>query len=153
MTIQTQPYNAPSVQEILLALLSQNTPVCFKAGGSSMMPTLRDGETVQVRPLRPGDLRCGAILLYQKTGDTPVLHRLVRTRSKSGSLLFTGDATLQGDDWVNPTNLLGIATGVQRAERTLSLDTRRQRMLGMLRYHVRPLRRLIWSWGHHAPPP
>lgn len=134
MSTETQ-----SNQSIIASLLEQNTPVRFRAGGPSMTPTLRDGDSVRVRPLVSGDPRRGAICLYRKTGRL-VLHRLVR---KNKTLFFCGDAALEGLERVESGDLLGVATDVQRTGRTVALDTRRARLLGRLRYGMRPLRRLL----------
>ncbi len=109
-----------------------------------MSPTILDGETVRIRPLRPADLRRGAILLYRKNGQ-PVLHRLLRKNAKTGALFFSGDAALHGQDRVDARDLAGIATAVQREGCTLPLNTPAHRLRGSLRYHLRPLRR-IWAW-------
>ena len=40
---------------IIEQLLERRTPATFRAGGPSMNPTIRDGESVRIRPLRePG---------------------------------------------------------------------------------------------------
>ena len=112
-----------------------------------MFPVIRDGDPVQVRPIRPEDLRCGSILLYRKNGR-PVLHRLVRRLAGTGELMLTGDAALQGEDPVVESEIAGIATAVQRASRPIALDTPAQRRVGLLLYRLRPLRRLIWGHQH-----
>jgi hypothetical protein len=134
----------PNAAETLIGLLRQNTPVCFRAGGVSMNPVIRDGEPVQVRPVRPQDLRPGAVLLYLKN-KRPVLHRLIHRDAGTGTLFFIGDAALSGEERIAEKDLLGTATSLQRAGRTIPLDTPGARLRGMLRYRLRPLRRLIWS--------
>jgi len=139
---------------IAISLLEQNTPVCFNAGGPSMVPTLRDGEPVQVHPIQPEALREGAILLYRKHGRL-ILHRLIRRNRKSNELLLVGDAALRGQDRVSAEEIIGVATAVQRRGRSLPLNTKTARLRGMLRYGARPLRRLIWGRIHrlHAKTP
>ena len=141
-------FRTPSAPELVLNLLKQNTPVCFNAGGPSMTPVIRDGDTVQVRPLKPGDLRCGAILLHLKNGR-PVLHRLIRKETQTGHLFFTGDAALRGEDRMTEQDVAGIATRVLHAGRPTLLDTPVARLRGMLRYRLRPLRRLILENRRH----
>ena len=133
MSVETQ-----SNQTVITGLPKQNTPVCFKAGGPSMTPTIRDGDSVRIRPLAPGDLRPGAILLYRKNNRL-VLHRLVR---KSEALLFCGDAALDGLEAVDSDDVLGVAVSVDNT----ALDSPAQRFRGMLRYRLRPLLREILKW-------
>ncbi len=134
-------------EKLIFSLLTQNTPVSFTAGGPSMTPTIRDGELVQIRAIRPGDLRPGAIVLGRHKGR-PILHRLVRIDSRTKELLLAGDASLRGADRAAAADIAGIATAVRRNGRLMPLDTRAQRAAGMLRYRLRPLRRLIWGRHH-----
>jgi hypothetical protein len=134
-------------EKLVFNLLMQNTPVSFTAGGPSMTPTIRDGELVQVRPLRPGDLRPGAIVLGRHKGR-PILHRLIRIDSRTKELLLAGDASLRGTDRAAADTVAGIATAVRRNKCLMPLDTRAQRAAGMLRHRLRPLRRLLRGRCH-----
>lgn len=136
-----------SNQTIITSLLAQNTPVIFRAGGPSMTPTLRDGEPVQVRPLRPEDLRRGALLLYEKNGRT-VLHRMVQFNRRSGTAWMTGDAALSGTEQIPQTAFIGIAQGVLRAGKTRRLDSPLARWLGLARFALRPLRKWALTQSH-----
>ena len=124
---------------IVSDLLEGGTPVRFQAGGPSMSPTIRDGEAVSVRPVRPGDLRPGALLLFRQHNRL-ALHRLVK---KQDGLFFCGDAALSGLERAVPEEVLGTAVAVHRAGAAIELNTVRQRRAGMLRYRLRPLRRLL----------
>jgi len=146
MTSTSQQNNNPAC-DLILSLLTQDTPVYFKAGGPSMTPTIRDGETVQVRPVLPADLSSGSILLFRKHNRL-ILHRLIRQDIRTGELLLTGDAALRGCDRVNPSDIVGLAASVQRDECPVLLDTPRHRLYGRIRHMMRPLRRLIWSRHH-----
>jgi hypothetical protein len=133
----------------VLALLEKNTPVCFKAGGPSMTPSLRDGETVQVRPIRPRDIRCGTLFLYQAHGRL-VLHRMIRCNRKAGYAWMTGDAALSGTEKIPLTALAGTAQWVLRDGKKLRLDNRYARWLGLARFALRPLRRLVLTHCHRT---
>lgn len=141
-------------QEIIAGLLSRRTPVSFRAGGPSMNPAIRDGETVHVRPLQAGDPRPGAVVLHRKTARL-VLHRLVRRDPRTGACFIAADAALAGGDQVPAADILGVAEWVRRGERIRRLDGPASRMAGRIRHALRPLRRALMLFrppGHaHAP--
>ena len=129
-------------QKIIEELLSQHTPVVFRAGGPSMNPTIRDGESVRIRPLQAGDLRPGSILLVRKNNRL-VLHRMIRRDSKTGSLSIVADAATDGGEGVAPDDILGVAEWMQRGKRMRRLDSATSRMAGLARHALRPLRRVV----------
>lgn len=136
-----------AVKEIVENLLRQRTPVVFQAGGPSMNPTIRDGDSVRIRPLEPGDPRGGAILLFRKN-DRLVLHRAVRRDRRTGHVYAVADAATEGGEWVAPVDLLGAAEWRRRGERLRRLDGATSRMAGWLRHALRPLRR---AFAHLRP--
>ena len=129
-------------KDIVEGLLGQLTPVAFRAGGPSMNPIIRDGESVRIRPLQAGDLRLGSVVLCRKTGRL-VLHRMIRRKPNGDAVYIVADAALAGGDWVAKTDILGIAEWVRRGERIYRLDGARNRLSGMARYGLRPLRRAL----------
>lgn len=71
--------------------------------GRSMLPSLRDGDLVEIdvdRVPRPGD-----VALYL-SGTTTVLHRVLRTGDR---ILLQGDACARPDAPIDPTRILGTA--------------------------------------------
>ncbi len=127
---------------IIEGLLRQQTPVSFRAGGPSMNPTIRDGELVRIRPLRPGDLRPGLIALYRKNGRL-VLHRVIRRNATSEKFYLVADAALSGGEWVKENQMAGIAESVRHGKSLRRLDRAGSRMTGLVRYALRPLRRML----------
>lgn len=144
----------PTNAEIILDLLRQHTPVRFQANGPSMTPTIRGGEQVLVRPLESSELRPGAILLYRKNNRL-VLHRLIKNDRRTGSLCFTGDAALDGDEAVDFSDVIGIAESVSRDGRDIPLNSACARIKGRIRYALRPMRKLLFRRHHvrHAGTP
>ena len=132
----------PEAKEIIEKLLGQCTPVVFQAGGPSMNPTIRDGESVSIRPIQAGDLRPGTVLLYRKHNRL-VLHRLIRRNSNTGSLYLVADAATNGGEWISPADILGVAEWSRRGARIRRLDGTPSRMAGLVRHFARPLRRAL----------
>lgn len=129
-------------KETIEGLLSQRTPVAFRAGGPSMNPTIHDGESVRIRPLQAGDLRPGAVVLFRKN-NRMVLHRMIRQQPAGGDVYIVADAAIEGGEWVAATDILGVAEWVRRGERIRRLDGASSRMVGRLRHALRPLRRAL----------
>ena len=143
-----------ATQEIIAALLRQHTPVSFRAGGASMNPTIRDGESVFIRPFSEGAIPLGSVILYIIYGRITV-HRCIFNEKRTNRVYTVGDAAVEGGDWVPVSDILGVAESVCRNGKTRRLDTRRARWAGMLRYALRPLRRALWNFRqtHHAQTP
>lgn len=127
---------------IIQELLKQRTPVVFRAGGPSMNPTIRDGESVRIRPQTPDDLRRFNILLVRLCGRM-VLHRLLFRPNPADRCFIAGDAATEGGDWISSTDILGVAEWVRRGDHTRRLDSIGSRMAGRIRFMLRPLRRLM----------
>lgn len=128
-------------QDIISALLQQHTPISFKAFGPSMHPTIRDGESVVVQPLPSGAIHRGNVILYQIHGRL-TLHRYVFNEKRTNRAFTVGDAAVAGGDWVSAADILGVANSVRRNGRVRRLDTRCARWAGLLRFALRPLRRV-----------
>ena len=139
---------------IIEELLQRRTPATFRAGGPSMNPTIRDGESVRIRPLRAGDPPPGAVALYRRHNRL-VLHRLLRRDPETGAFRAEADAAAAGGEWIAEADLLGIAEWVRRAGRVRRLDGPIARRAGLLRHALRPLRRALWNFRqtHHAQTP
>ena len=125
---------------IIEQLLSDKTPVSFRAGGQSMRPVIGDGDLVRVIPLHHERMTGGAVVLYRR-GDKLVLHRAIRV---SDEVVTAADAGVEGEASVPLVDVIGMAETVERAGHVRRLDTRRARWFGLIWYRLRPARR-AWS--------
>ena len=125
---------------IIDQLLSDKTPVSFRAGGQSMRPVIGDGDLVRVIPLKDEPVEGGTIILYRR-GEKLVLHRAIRV---SDEIVTVADAAVEGAASVPRIDMIGRAETVERGGRVRRLDTRRARWFGLLWYRLRPARR-VWS--------
>lgn len=118
-------------------LLGQGYPVRFHPRGESMHPTIKDGETLTVEPVKPVDVKRGDIILYKsgvRGGVTA--HRVVRVNrsiSDIKSFLLRGDASETCDSPVAPEQVLGKVVSVERDGRQIDLAGRRARLLRTVR--------------------
>lgn len=126
--------------EMILALLDRGEEVRFRAGGQSMTPTIRDGEIVGVRPLRGNPPLRGAIVLY-RAHDRLILHRLIKITGNTAETI--ADAAWSGKETIPLAAIAGTGVRVMRKDRSRRLDRGLDRWLGMARYWLRPVRRLL----------
>jgi hypothetical protein len=98
------------------SLLAEGLSVRFRAGGRSMLPTLRDGDCVTVAPVDPRAVAIGDVVLCRTSGG-PIVHRVAQRSGGAGEARFTlrGDASFENDRPVGAPDLLGRVVGVDRA--------------------------------------
>ena len=85
-------------------------PVHLTVRGSSMAPTVKEGEVLTVGPVRrvwPGDL-----VVFPGRGGALVAHRVVALWPRGGTwwLLTQGDACRRPDGWLAGSALVGVVT-------------------------------------------
>ncbi len=98
------------------SMLRAGISLQFQARGSSMAPTIRDGDSLLIVPARPHELRVGQIVLCQTENNRYVVHRIVRRRRQQGSVSFLlkGDQCRSADGWVDGSRILGQAVQARR---------------------------------------
>jgi hypothetical protein len=103
-----------------------------RARGGSMLPFLRDGDVLVVRPVGARGIRIGDVLCYEPPSGGLCLHRVV-ARGERG-FVTRGDALPYLEE-VPETAALGVVTARQRRGRTIALDTpaahRRARLIAL----------------------
>ena len=129
----------PSFDAIVEDVLRAGRAVSFVAPGTSMEPTIHDGETITVEPRRPEEVRRGQIAVYASPAGLRA-HRLIRRpRRRSGSFTVRGDAAQVPSESVPLESILGIAVAVGRPGGQVSLRSARIPLL----VRVRRLRFII----------
>lgn len=73
---ERRPYRPPRLRQLAEAGLRQEGHLWLRVSGESMLPLLRDGDRVEIRPAAPEDLRRGDLLVFQQ-GEHLLVHRLV----------------------------------------------------------------------------
>ena len=125
-------------------LLAQGFSVRFSAPGTSMGPTIRDGETITVAPAEPGEITVGDIVAYRR-GCHVIAHRVVRFGRRDradGEILLRGDAACTVDAPVAPGQILGKVVSVERRGRQLSVSSRPAKLAFTARVSASRARRL-----------
>lgn len=106
----------------LTAVLDAGHVARFVAGGDSMYPAIRDGDTVLVEPCMEDSLRIGEVVL-SKAPRGLTAHRIVgiRHRQDAVEIVTRGDNCLRRDPPLVSTSHLGRVVGVERNGREMRL--------------------------------
>ena len=139
------PCGSAEFDELAANLVTRGHGFRVRVWGSSMYPTIRDGDVVTVVPCEAGVLRLGDTVFYRRPGGH-VAHRLV-SRSRDGSLLTTrGDAHPYCDASLPSAWLIGRVVTLEREGHVVRLDTPFQRWLGLARFALMPWRERVPAW-------
>ena len=96
--------------DILVDTLSRGESVRLRMHGVSMLPWLRDGEAVRIRPAAGRRIVRGDIALFLRPPDRPILHRVVRVARQDGKTVFEclGDSEHGESERVPASAVLGV---------------------------------------------
>jgi hypothetical protein len=110
----------------IIKMLGEGRTVAVTAGGFSMWPAIRPGDTVVIGPRGEGPPAAGQIVALRRDGGF-VLHRITRVITDSGRMLIVtcGDAAARADEPAGPETIIGVVLSVTRAGRQLSPPRRR----------------------------
>ena len=126
------------VSEVLLDALARGESVRVRVRGVSMLPWLRDGDPVCVRPPAGRCLRRGDVALFRR-GPILILHRVVGVRTEAGAVVCDclGDSESGSPERVPAAAVIGVVatTPVRRA------------IYRALHPPRRLLNRLLSKWG------
>ena len=101
-------HDSEMFEEFIRPMLQQGLSVRFEARGCSMSPAIRDGEVVEVTPVRLTDLRKDDIVLAKSvTGFR--LHRIVSLDTPRDIIITRGDCGQEDDPPLTGAQVLGLA--------------------------------------------
>jgi len=112
----------------------------FTAGGRSMHPLIKDGDTLTIEPVDPQRLRVGDVAFYRPSDSRVVVHRVVGKLFQNGRLVFLirGDASDGPCEVVPAERILGRAVLLERNGRAVRLDRGPARLAGILWVKLSP---------------
>ena len=104
-------------------LLRQGHGIRFRARGSSMLPFIRDGDILVIRPLGPSGIFAGDVVFFERPGGGLVAHTVLRTAPGNGETMVEvqGDNVGGRAERVASGAVLGRVTGIRRNGRDISL--------------------------------
>jgi SOS-response transcriptional repressor LexA len=119
----------PDFLEQARQMLSRGIPVAMRMSGSSMRPTIEDGDMVTIKPIDENPIKPGDIILYQTRFDTAVIHRVVRIdRQSSERVVITrADSSNQPDIPVALHRVLGRVNLIERGGEPVKIGRPRRR--------------------------
>jgi signal peptidase len=112
-------------EQVCTELLREGHQIKFRAPGTSMHPTICNGDLITIAPLKPSDIITGDIILYRHKNGV-VAHRVINLINSQSSALspqhlftFRGDAAPVFDDPVGADQILGKVVSIERNGRCI----------------------------------
>lgn len=137
-----------------IGLLEQGYTVRFSAPGRSMLPTIKDGETITVEPAIAASIKLGDIILYRnRTGV--IAHRVMRIEQTGKcDLRFIprGDAMAVSDPPVDADQVLGRVVSVRRNGRNVRVSGAKAKFYRTARRCASQLKTKIAVQGRNGKP-
>lgn len=130
--------SGPRLSAIMDEVLEQGLPFRFRAGGTSMLPFIQDGDVLTIAPIEGRTPSVGAVVAYlannlsMSTTPRLIVHRIIQ--HTPGGFMIRGDNQLscEGEDLIANEQILGIVKGVERAGRPVRLGLGCERYLIVL---------------------
>ncbi len=113
----------------------------FKAKGGSMSPFIRNGDVVEVAPLK-GRINLGDIILYHSSCGSPVIHRVIQRNKES--IITKGDSVSNSDQPIFSKQVLGRVVAVEKNGWCIRLDKSTVRLLNIILALTSPFSSLIY---------
>ena len=131
------PCTSAAFAQLSAEILRAGSALRFRARGASMSPLVRDGDVVLVRPVDPGLVRVGDVVLCRSECGRTVLHRVIRREVCQGRCAFIvqGDRAARADGLVPAAEIYGRVASVERHGAEIDhidLDQPGMRWLGWL---------------------
>ncbi len=128
---------AEGVQDLFIRLLKEGRSLRCVVNGGSMVPCIRKGDFLTVKPITFAEVQIGDIVAYRRDETESVLttHRVIQKgRDGEGPYLITkGDRSRFRDFPIKcPTDVYGKIVSRERHGRLISLETHFHRVLGYL---------------------
>jgi len=130
--------------EVMEQALTSGTLVRFRAEGSSMHPTIRDGEVITAAPVAVSDVVRGDIVLCRHGGRV-LAHRVVAigARGRDTHFALRGDGHAAADELIGADAIVARIVAVERGGRTIAVPGAGGWLTRRLRAACAPVKRLV----------
>lgn len=124
--------------------LNQHETLTYRNVGVSMLPMLRQGRDLFTLK-RKSEERCKKydVVLYRKTPQTYILHRIIKVRPNDYVLL--GDNCYSKEYGVKDQSILGVMTSFVHNGKSISIDNLGYRIYVRVWFFLYPLRK-AYKW-------
>ena len=122
-------------------VLARGRVLRFRAKGGSMSPFIRNGDVVQVLPVKER-INFGDVVFYRSSCGDPVVHRVIQTNKES--IITKGDSVLCSDRPVLSKHVLGQVVSVEKNGWRIRLDRPMGKLLNILFATISPFSFLIY---------
>ena len=122
-------------------VLGRGRTLRFKAKGGSMSPFIRNGDVVEVVPVKT-KINLGDIVLYRSSYGNPVVHRVIQRSNES--IITKGDSLSSSDQPVLSKQVLGRVVSVEKNGWRIRLDTPMGKLINVLLATISPFSFLIY---------
>lgn len=106
--------------ELAAEVVARFGSASIRVQGRSMLPSIRPGDEVELRPGSSHEIEIGDVVAYRRDGRLFV-HRVVG-KNPEGELVTRGDTLPQPDAPVSESELLGVVSAVRRDEKGVSFQ-------------------------------
>jgi len=134
---------SPNILELARLELTKKRPFRLQVSGSSMSPSICDGDYVTVEPTVSQKIRLGDIILLASISNTALVHRVTKIEERNGvSVLITrGDAANGQDVPIPISHVLGRVTLIERKDKLVNLNNPFNRLLSRFYNFINRFRR------------
>lgn len=126
---------------IAYGVLGRGRVLRFKAKGGSMSPFIRNGDVVEVVPLK-GKINLGDVVFYCSSYGSPVVHRVIQRNKEN--IITKGDSVSNPDQLILSKQVLGRVVTVEKNGWCIRLDRPMGRLLNILLATISPFSSLIY---------
>jgi len=132
-TVDSISCTSTDFAQLSAELLGAGTAVRFEAHGGSMSPLVRDGDMLTVRPVVPGRIRLGDLVLVTDEHGCLLVHRVIRRTTGQEGIRFTvqGDQVSRPDGVIPTAQVYGRVTAIERAGVRIDVNRPSLRALGL----------------------
>jgi signal peptidase I len=146
MVEKTFDIDSLNFESLARDILSSGNTLRFRARGGSMRPLIRDGEILEVAPIKNGELHLGDIVLFSDPTRNLMAHRLIHRFHHDGHsmLVLQGDANFTEDRPVSERLVIGRIIAVIRDRSSFAFSGPIHRVVGWIMILFAPLMKRIY---------
>ncbi len=122
-------------------VLGRGRALRFTTKGTSMSPFIRNGDVVEVVPVK-GKINLGDIVLHRSRHGNPIIHRVIRKNKES--IITKGDSLSGFDQALLSRQVLGRVAVVEKNGWHVRLDRPTIRLINILLATISPFSLLIY---------